>query len=159
MLKIVIFLRSTLSVVVDIVYLMPVCSILEGSSHCTYRDVWYKERSHQGSTSRCWWRVRAQQEEETRSTRRLYRRLSYSVPLFCFLKFFTYSLFVTQYRTEEWENRKTERNILFYASERWKRRSGDKPALKVHSRFQSLGSNDCALRKRLKVVKYLKYPV
>ena len=32
----VIFLTSTLSVAVDVMYLMPVCDILEGSSHCTY---------------------------------------------------------------------------------------------------------------------------
>jgi hypothetical protein len=62
----------------------------------------------------------------------LYGLLNFPVPhLF---SYFLQSLF-TQYRTKEWKNRKTERKI-FYA--RWKRRRGDKTAVKVHSRFQSL---------------------
>lgn len=100
--------------------------------------MWYKERSHQGSTSRCWWRVRARQEEEARSTLGPYRRFRYSIPLFCFLKFVTNSLFVTQYRTKEWENRKNRAKDIILREKRWKRQSGDKPAVKVHSRFLSL---------------------
>jgi hypothetical protein len=142
MLKIVIFLISTLSVAVDIVHLMPFCNILEGSA------------------SRCWCRVRArQEEEEVRSTRSLYRRLSYFIPLFCVLKFFTNSLFVTQYWTKEREHRKTERRILFYARNveraKWRHASGESP----QQVSESIGSNECALRKRIKVVKYLKTPV
>ena len=85
MLKIVIYLTSTLSVTVETVYLI----IYWKKARIVRIGVWYKETSQQGSISRYWWRVKARKVEDARITHSLYRRPNCSIPLFfCFLKYF-----------------------------------------------------------------------
>ena len=102
--------------------------------------VWHKESSHQGSTSRCWWRVGARQEEEeeARSTCSLYRRLSYSIPLFCFRKFFLQTVCLLHSTGQRNGNIEKRSERYDFTQEKRKGRSGDKPAVEVHIRFQSL---------------------
>lgn len=123
--------------------------------------MWYKEIWHEGSTSRCY----VGQERARRRRRRPGVPVVFIADLanlHLVSVFLNFLQMVCLLRSTRQRHGKIEKRSEWYyftqenvEEAKWRQASG-KSQQQVS---ESVGSNECALRKRLKVVKYLKNPV